>query len=321
MIFRFCVYIPNSQRVDMYLSALFCEFSRSYIQKLIDSGKVSVNGQNITKNKKIASRDEIILEITLESLDILPQDIPLDIIFQDENIALVNKDAGMNTHPTPGPDGKKDTLVNALLYHVKDLSGIGGVERPGIVHRLDKDTSGLIMIAKTDTMMQKLQKMLHDRNGVEKYYLAIVAGIFPEEKMTIDMPIGRHPTQKIKMTTRFPISPKTAVSHVERLEYIDDKYSLLRVKIDTGRTHQIRVHLSALGFPIVWDAVYGKKEVNETVSKKYNITRQMLHSHELRVNLYGKMQTFFAPLKEDMLRILEETEFLQSLFSEENQTV
>jgi len=316
MNFHFCVYISDSQRVDMYLSTLFWEFSRSYIQKLIDSGNVSVNGENITKNKKIHSGDEILIEITLESLDILPQNIPLDIIFQDENIALVNKDAGINTHPTPWPDGKKNTLVNALLYHISDLSGIGGIERPGIVHRLDKDTSGLIMIAKTDSMMQKLQKMLHDRNGVEKYYLAVVAGIFPEETMTIDMPIGRHPTQKIKMTTRFPLSPKNAVSHIEFLEYIDEKYSLLRVKIDTGRTHQIRVHLSSIGFPIVWDVVYGKKEVNETVKKKYWLSRQALHSHELRIDLYGEMRTFFAPLKDDMLVLLAGTKFLENISTE-----
>jgi len=313
MIFHFCVYISDSQRVDMYLSALFCDFSRSYIQKLIDSGKVSVNGKNITKNKKIYIRDEICIEIELKSLDILPQNIPIDIIFQDENIAIINKDAGINTHPTPGPDGKKDTLVNALLYHISDLSGIGGVERPGIVHRLDKDTSGIIMIAKTDSMMQELQKKLHDRIGIEKYYLAIVAGIFPDKKLTIDMPIGRHPTQKIKMTTRFPISPKNAVSHVELLEYIDEKYSLLRVKIDTGRTHQIRVHLSSVGFPIVWDSVYGKKEVNISVQEKYEITRQMLHSYELRAELYGKKEVFFAPIKPDMMPILENTDFLRQI--------
>jgi len=315
MIFRFCVYIPSSQRVDMYLSALFSQFSRSFIQKCIDSGKVRVNGQSITKNKKIFLRDEITFEIILENLDILPQNLPIDIIFQDKNIALINKDAGINTHPTPGIDGKKDTLVNALLYHIRDLSGIGGVERPGIVHRLDKDTSGIIMIAKTDDMMQQLQKMLHDRNGVEKYYLAIVVGIFPQEKMTIDMPIGRHPTQKIKMTTRFGLRPRNAVTHVEHIEYIDEKYTLVRVKIDTGRTHQIRVHLASIGFPIVWDSVYGKKEENIFAQKTYAITRQMLHSYELRLELYGEKYIFFAPLKNDMLGFLQKTQFLKQMHS------
>ena len=138
---HFCTYITDKQRVDMYLSTLFTDFSRSYIQKIIDAGDVSVNGKNISKNLKIQCRDEIIMKIHLEKLELLPENMPLDIVYQDENIAIINKDAGVNTHPTPGIDGKSGTLVNGLLYHVKDLAGIGGVERPGIVHRLDKDTS------------------------------------------------------------------------------------------------------------------------------------------------------------------------------------
>ena len=302
---HFCTYITDKQRVDMYLSTLFTDFSRSYIQKIIDNGEVSVNGKNISKNLKVSNRDEIKIHINIEKLELKAENIPLDIIYQDENIAIINKDAGVNTHPTPGIDGKSGTLVNGLLYHVKDLAGIGGVERPGIVHRLDKDTSGLIMIAKNDKMMLYLQEIMKKREKIGKYYVAIVAGIISEKEFKIESFIGRHPVDKIKMTTKNPINGKLAISHVKVLDYIDEKYTLVQVKIETGRTHQIRVHLSSLWYPIIWDKVYGDKKVNWEVEKKYGLKRQALHSYKLEVELYWENKIFFWELKDDMKKLIK----------------
>lgn len=302
---HFCTYITDKQRVDMYLSTLFTDFSRSYIQKIIDNGEVSVNGKNISKNLKVSNRDEIKIHINIEKLELKAENIPLDIIYQDENIAIINKDAGVNTHPTPGIDGKSGTLVNGLLYHVKDLAGIGGVERPGIVHRLDKDTSWLIMIAKNDKMMLYLQDIMKKREKIGKYYVVIVSGIISEKEFKIESFIGRHPVDKIKMTTKNPINGKLAISHVKVLDYIDEKYTLVQVKIETGRTHQIRVHLSSLWYPIIWDKVYGDKKVNWEVEKKYGLKRQALHSYKLEVELYWENKIFFWELKDDMKKLIK----------------
>lgn len=302
---HFCTYITDKQRVDMYLSTLFTDFSRSYIQKIIDNGEVSVNGKNISKNLKVSNRDEIKIHINIEKLELKAENIPLDIIYQDENIAIINKDAGVNTHPTPGIDGKSGTLVNGLLYHVKDLAGIGGVERPGIVHRLDKDTSWLIMIAKNDKMMLYLQDIMKKREKIGKYYVVIVSGIIHEKEFKIESFIGRHPVDKIKMTTKNPINGKLAISHVKVLDYIDEKYTLVQVKIETGRTHQIRVHLSSLWYPIIWDKVYGDKKVNWEVEKKYGLKRQALHSYKLEVELYWENKIFFWELKDDMKKLIK----------------
>ncbi len=305
MTIQFCIYIKEKQRVDMYLSTLFSDFSRSYIQKMIDAWDVSVNGKSISKNLKIQNKDEIIIQMHLEKLELQAENIPLDIVYQDENIALINKDAGINTHPTPWFDGKTWTLVNGLLYHIKDLAGIGWVERPGIVHRLDKDTSGLIMIAKNDKMMLYLQDIMKKREKIGKYYLAIVSWILKDQEFKIESFIGRHPVDKIKMTTKNPINPKIAISYVKVLKYIDEKYTLVEVKIETGRTHQIRVHLSSIWFPIIWDKVYGDKKINEEVEKKYNLKRQALHSYKLQIELYGTQKEFIWELKDDMWKMIK----------------
>lgn len=302
---HFCTYIKEKQRVDMYLSALFADFSRSYIQKIIDAGDVSVNWKIIAKNLKIQSRDEIIMTIHLEKLELSAENIPLDIVYQDENIAIINKDAGVNTHPTPWLEGKSGTLVNALLYHIKDLSWIWWVERPGIVHRLDKDTSWLIMIAKTDKMMLYLQEVMKKREKIGKYYLAIVSGIVKENEFKIESFIGRHPIDKIKMTTKNPINGKLAISYIKVLDTLDEKYTLVEVKIETWRTHQIRVHLSSIWHPIIGDKVYGNKKINEEVEKKYHLKRQALHSYKLEIELYGEKKEFIGDLKEDMKKIIK----------------
>ncbi len=305
----FCTYIEKRQRVDIYLSALFWEFSRSYIQKIIDRGEVKINNEIISKNIKINPKDEIEMNLEIEKSILIAEEIMLDIIYEDENIILINKDAWVNVHPVPWEDGKTWTLVNALLYHCKEkLPTINGTERPWIVHRLDKDTSWIIMIAKNDMMMKYLQEIIKKRK-IQKYYLAIVKWKIKEKNFSIESYIGRHPTDKIKMTTKNPLNPKLAYTSWELLTYIDYEFSLLKIKIETGRTHQIRVHLASIGFPIVWDKVYGDKEVNIRVEKKYWLTRQALHAYELGFELYGKDTFFQANLKEDMEKIIGDIEF------------
>lgn len=304
MIIHFCTYIKDKQRVDIYLSTLLSDFSRSYIQKMIDNWSVWINGKNISKNLKIVNRDEIKININVEKLKLKAENIPIDIVYEDENLAIINKDAWINSHPTPGFEWKTWTLVNALLYHIKDLSWIWWVERPGIVHRLDKDTSGLIMIAKNDKMMLYLQDIIKKREKIGKYYLAIVSWIIKDKEIKIESFIGRHPTDKIKMTTKNPINPHLAISYIKVLDYIDEKYTLVQVKIETWRTHQIRVHLSSIWFPIIADKVYGNKKINEEVEKKYWLKRQALHSYKLEIELYGEKKIFIWELKEDMRRIV-----------------
>ncbi len=306
MNYNFCVYIQWKQRVDMYLSTLFNDFSRSYIQKIIDNWEVNLNGKIIKKNIKIQNKDEIQMVIHIEKLELKAENIDLDIMYQDDNIAIINKDAGINTHPTPGLDGKTGTLVNALLFHMKDLSSIWWVERPGIVHRLDKFTSWLIMIAKNDKMMLYLQEIMKKREKIWKYYIAIVSWIIKETEFKIESFIWRHPIDKIKMTTKNPINPKLAISHIKVLGYIDNTYTLVEVKIETWRTHQIRVHLASIGFPIIWDKVYGIKHINDQVFWKYWLQRQALHSYKLEIELYGEKRKFIWALKEDMKKIIGE---------------
>jgi len=300
MHYFFSVNIDKKQRIDMYISALFPDISRSYVQKLIDTGCVLVNGKKVKKNLKIEPKSEIKIEEIITSTEILPEDIPLDVIYEDENMCIVNKDAGINVHPTPGIDGKKRTLVNALLHHCKDhLPVISWEERPGIVHRLDKDTSWAIMIAKNDTMMHYLSGIIKNRE-IKKYYIAIVSWVLTEEKFTITSDIGRHRTDKTKMTTQNPSNPKHAITHGEVLGYIDETYTLIKIDLETGRTHQIRVHLASIGYPILWDSVYGNPRVNKQVATLYQIHRQALHAYSLELELYGKKQIFKAKLKADM---------------------
>lgn len=312
MIINFCVFSEKKIRVDIYLSTLFTDYSRSYIQKIIDKGQVSVNKKNISKNIKINPRDEISIEIIPEKLEILPQKMDLDIIFEDENILIINKDAGINVHPVPGEWWTENTLVNGILFHCSDkndekkynLWTINWVERPGIVHRLDKDTSGIILIAKNDSMMNYLAEIIKDRK-IEKKYLAIVNWIVKEKNFRIESYIGRDAKDRKKMTVKNPINPKLAISDVEVIDYIDEKYSLLEVKILTWRTHQIRVHLSSIWFPILGDKVYWNEKINKEIFKKYWLDRQALHAKSLSFELYGKKIFFESELKDDMKKILK----------------
>jgi len=303
---NFCSYIEKKQRVDMYLSALFDDFSRSYIQKLIDKWNVKVNSKIISKNLKIENKSEIEINIALEKLDeVLPENLDLDIIYEDENILIINKQAGINTHPVPGEWGKSNTLVNWALFHCKDnLPNIWGIERPGIVHRLDKDTSWAIMIAKNDKMMQYLQNLFKERKNIEKYYIAIVNWIVKNENFKIESYIWRDPNNRLKMTTINPLNPKIAISYGEVLGYIENKFSLVKIKLETWRTHQIRVHLASIGHFIIWDNTYWNHKINTEIKTKYQLKRQALHAYNLKLKLYGKDMNFIAPLKEDMKKII-----------------
>jgi len=273
MNYNFSVNIEKKQRVDMYLSALFWEVSRSYIQKLIDTWCVLVNGEKVKKNIKLVPRDEISIEEIITSSEILAEYIPL--------------------------------LVNALLYHCREkLPVISGEQRPGIVHRLDKNTSGVIVTAKNDIYMKDISEKIKNRE-VKKYYIAIVSWVLTEEKFTITSEIGRHPTDKIKMTVKNPLNPKQAVTHGEVLWYIDETYTVIKVDLETWRTHQIRVHLASIGYPIIWDDVYGNPKVNKRAATMYQVHRQALHAYEFHIFLNGEKKSFLAPLKSDMHSILE----------------
>jgi 23S rRNA pseudouridine1911/1915/1917 synthase len=305
MRYHFCVYTPYHHRVDIYLSALFWdEYSRSYIQKMMERWFIFVNGKQITKFVKVHPKDEIIIEIEILKKDIVPQDLGLDIIFEDYNIIIINKDSQTNTHPVPWEFWKTWTLVNAVLHHCKEkLPVISWEERPWIVHRLDKDTTGLIMIAKNDKMMEYLQTLIRHRK-VDKYYIAIVKWIVESKEFRIESYIWRDPKENLKMTTKNPINPKLALTLWKVLGYIENKYTVVEIKLETGRTHQIRVHLSSIGYPIIGDSVYGDKKINEEVQKKYWLTRQALHAYRLQFELYWEKREFIAPLKEDMKQII-----------------
>lgn len=307
MFFNFCVFSDKKVRVDIYLSALFWDFSRSYIQKIIDRWQIKVNNKIVSKNLKISPRDEIEITIQLQSLDsVEPENINLDIIFEDENILAINKNPNFNMHPVPWENGNIGTLVNAILYHCKwNLPSIWWVERPGIVHRLDKDTSGIVLVAKTDNMMNYLSSIIKDRK-IKKTYIAIVDGIVKENEFRVESYIWRDPFNRLKMTTKNPLNPKIAISNLKLLWTIDDKYSILEVNIETWRTHQIRVHLSSIWFPIIWDKVYNTEKNNKKSYQDFSIERQSLHAYSLEFELYGKKVLLKAELKKDMKSIIPE---------------
>lgn len=305
MNYYFQAYIEKPERVDMYLSTLFPIYSRSFIQKIIDRWDLMVNGKVINKNLKIKNRDEIKIEIKNEKLVwVLPEEHKLDIIYEDDSLLIVNKDAGMNVHPVPWENWDKNTLVNAVLYHCgKKLPCISWVNRPWIVHRLDKDTSWIILIAKDDMMMSYLSWIIKDRK-IEKEYIAIVAWILNEKEFKIESYIWRDSNDRLKMTTKNPINPKIAISYWEVMWYIWDEYTVIKMNIKTWRTHQIRVHLSSIWYPIIGDKVYGNKKVNNEVKEKYWLDRQALHAFELKFDLYWKKVKFKAELKDDIKNIL-----------------
>jgi 23S rRNA pseudouridine1911/1915/1917 synthase len=253
MLYTFSVFVfpQEIRRIDVYLASIFKDVSRSFVQRLIEKEYVKCNGKNADKNFKLRRGDVIEVHFVTEKMDVEAEDLPLEVIFENEEFAVVSKDAGVNTHPVPGVGGNSGTLVNALLHRFGGLSVIGGVERPGIVHRLDKDTSGLLVIAKSDRSMAQLQKRMNDRT-IEKHYLALVVGVPSEASGFIESYIGRDRHDRKKMTADNPINPKLAKTRFRVVSTsVDGRYALLDIELLTGRTHQIRVHLSGIGFPIV----------------------------------------------------------------------
>lgn len=248
----------SNLRIDKFLSVKINDFTRAKAQLLIKSEAVTLNGKAISKSYSVKAGDEVTVFIEDPGeTEIIPENIPLDIIYEDNDILVINKAKGMVVHPAPGnPDG---TLVNALMYHCKDsLSGINGELRPGIVHRIDKDTSGLLVVAKNDTAHNNLAMQIKDHN-VKRVYYCVCYGKFKNKSGTVDAPIGRDPKNRKKMAVTIRNS-KNAVSHYEVLDEYDG-FSLIKVKLETGRTHQIRVHMAYIGHPVAGDPVYGPKKV------------------------------------------------------------
>lgn len=284
-------------RIDRYLAKQKPELSRSMIQKLIEDHAILVNQKPVRTSYQIRKQDQITIQIPeVKESNMKAQDIPIDIIYEDQDILVVNKPKGMVVHPANGnPDG---TLVNAIMAKCKDgLSGIGGELRPGIVHRLDKDTSGLLIVAKNDQAHIKMSEQIKNRE-VKKIYIALVKGIVKENEATIQMPIGRSQQDRKKMAVRK--DGKEAVTHFKVLKrYLQN--TLLELKIDTGRTHQIRVHMAQIGHPVVGDMVYSKGK------NEFGVEGQMLHAKRLEFMhpITGKKLILEAPLPKYFEEILQ----------------
>ena len=245
----------KGSRIDRYISENITELTRSGVQGLMEKGLILVNGGEVSKNYKLRGGEEISVEIPEpEPMDAVPEDIPLDIVYEDDDLLVVNKPKGMVVHPAHG--NYTGTLVNALLHHCGDsLSGINGVIRPGIVHRIDKNTSGLLIVAKNDASHLKLAEQIKEHSFTREYE-AVACGYFKDTEGTVDAPIGRHKTDRKKMCVTAENS-RNAVTHYSVIKQYGG-YAHLRLRLETGRTHQIRVHLSYIGHPVLGDDVYGK---------------------------------------------------------------
>lgn len=251
---KYIVTPETTNRIDRFLSDRISDLSRSYIQKLIKDQQITVNGNPIKQNYKLISSDEICVVLPkMETPDIVPEDIPLDVLYEDHDLLIVNKPKGMVVHPSAGhPTG---TLVNAVLYHCKDnLSGINGILRPGIVHRIDKDTTGSIIVCKNDIAHQAVAEQLKE-HSLKRIYHAIVHGVIKTDTGTIEGPIGRHTDDRKKMCINLR-NGKPAVTHYKVLQRFE-KFTYIQCELETGRTHQIRVHMASIRHPLLGDSVYG----------------------------------------------------------------
>lgn len=289
------------QRIDTYLSTAIPGLTRSAAQRLLAEGDITVDGKALKKNDKVTLSDEIqVILPDVKLIDLTPENLPLDIVYEDESVIVVNKARGMVVHPAPG--NWSGTLVNALMYHCGGrLSGINGELRPGIVHRIDKDTSGLLVIAKNDAAHQHLSEQIQ-RHAVRREYEAIVVGAFREPDGTIDLPIARHRTDRKRMA----VSPggREAITHYETLA-VYPGYSHMAFRLETGRTHQIRVHMAAAGHPVIGDPLYGMKK-----DRFSNLGGQCLHAAHLTLThpVTGELMRFDAPLPEYFKEILVKLE-------------
>lgn len=288
----------GGERIDKYLSEQLEDMTRSHIQKLIKENMVRVNGMAVKSNFKLSASDQIEVEIPeLKEPDILPENSPLDILYEDQDILVVNKPKGMVVHPAPGH--YTGTLVNAIMYHCKDnLSGINGVMRPGIVHRIDMDTTGSLLICKNDRAHQALAEQLKEHSITRKYH-AIVHGRLKEDEGTIDKPIGRHPIDRKKMSVHCT-NGREAITHYRVLKRFQ-QFTYIECQLETGRTHQIRVHMSSIGHPILGDQIYGPAKC------PYKLQGQTLHAKVLGIThpTTGEYMEFDAPLPDYFQALLE----------------
>ena len=288
----------TGERIDSFLSGK-TDFTRTRIQQLIKDRNITVNGKPTKSSYKIEENDEIAIEVPeVETTEIKPENIKIDIVYEDSDIAVINKQAGLVVHPAHGH--YSGTLVNAILYHIKDLSGINGEIRPGIVHRLDKDTSGLIVIAKNDKVHTVLTEMFQEKK-IRKTYLAILKGKLNKSEGKIVTQIGRDKNDRKKMTVIDDITKgKNAITNYRVISQ-NNLFTLVKVNIETGRTHQIRVHMRYLGYPILGDSVYGRKD---------NEKRQMLHAYKLEFihPITGRQMEFTGEIPEDFQKALKKSD-------------
>ncbi len=294
--------LPGSgqdQRVDIYLSQKYSQLSRSYIKKLVQEHRITINGQRVKTSYRLKTGDTVEIEIVVPRQEpILPEKIPLKSLFEDEHILVIEKPSGLVVHPGAGTP--KHTLVNALLFHCPSLRGVGEEKRPGIVHRLDKETSGVMVVAKTQMVYEELKRQFKARE-VEKLYLGLVWGRMPEKSGQITWAIGRHERERQRISIKTK-KPKAAETHFTvRQEW--NEFSLLEIRPLTGRTHQVRVHFAASGHPVVGDSRYGRKKT------KLQISRLFLHALQLAFKHPGSKERmeFRSPLPQEL------TEFLGKL--------
>ncbi len=285
-------------RIDKCLSELLTDYSRAYIQKLLDESNITVNNKSIKSNYKLRAGDNVAISIPEpEELEILPENIPLDIVYEDNDILIINKPKGMVVHPAPGHS--TGTLVNAIMYHCKDsLSTINGVLRPGIVHRIDMDTTGLLMVCKNDVAHRVMSDKfkVHD---ITRVYTAICYNHFTDVEGTVDKPIARHKVDRKKMS--IDSNGRRAVTHYKVIEELSNNFSLIECRLETGRTHQIRVHMASINHPLLGDEVYGPK------NKPFKTEGQVLHAGVLGFEhpITGEYMEFKAELPEYFGKILD----------------
>jgi 23S rRNA pseudouridine1911/1915/1917 synthase len=305
----FCFVVAGQmagRRVDRVVSELQPELSRAQAQRLIERGAITVGGASVKPAYRVREGDEVRGTIPEPEPSVLEAEpIPLQVQYEDESLLVVDKPAGLVVHPAPGH--RSSTLVNALLYHCPDLHGVGGVRRPGIVHRLDRDTSGLLVVAKTDRAHRDLTAQFR-AHSVDREYLALVRGSPGAEKGTVDRPIARHPHDGKRFTSdhrlaRAASRARQAVTHWN-VEQRLGNITLLRVRLETGRTHQVRVHLASIGLPVLGDPVYGG---GRAVSRGLGLVRQALHATLLGFDhpLHRKRLRFVSPLPPDLLEVVE----------------
>ncbi|MFS8650989.1 MAG: RluA family pseudouridine synthase [Caldibacillus sp.] len=293
----------NNERIDKIVTPLGEDWSRTAVQNWIKEGLVTVNGKRVKPNYKCQTGDVIFITVPEPvPLEVVPEKMDLDIYYEDQDLIVINKPRGLVVHPAPGHE--RGTLVNGILYHCKDLSGINGVIRPGIVHRLDKDTTGLLVVAKNDRAHEKLAEQFQNQTVVRKY-IAIVHGEIPESHGTIEAPIGRDPRDRKKMAVTEKGKP--ALTFFRVLERFPG-YTLVECRLETGRTHQIRVHMKFIGYPVAADSQYGPK-------KTLDLSGQALHAQTLGFNhpRTGEYMEFQAPPPADFIEALEKLRQLKQL--------